>query len=111
MRNCVAGTPVARHAASLRRPRGAGEVLAARIAIHVEQVEALRREQLDDVRRAHRTLIARAEPDVLDRRPVAAELVGVGLDARAVVGVAIRRVERQLLRARLALDQRNAWLP
>ena len=64
--------PVTRH-------RGLPWVIpTARVAVQVEQVEALRGEQLDDVRRTNRTLIAAAEPHVLYRRPVTADLVGVG---------------------------------
>ena len=55
------------------------QVGAARIARQVEQVEALRGEQLDDVRRTHRTLIAAAELDVQDQAPSRApNLVRVG---------------------------------
>ena len=67
------------------------------IAGRVEQVEALRGEQLDDVGRTDRTLVAAAQADVGNRRPLEAELVGVGLDAVAVVGVAIGGVEREAL--------------
>ena len=76
--------------------------------VHVEQVEALRREQLDDVGRTDRTLVAAAQADVLDRRPLEAELVGVGLHAVAVVRVPVRGVERQALHAGTILGDRHA---
>src|SRR6185436_7629598 len=67
--------------------RLAGESSTARIAVHVEQHEAPRREQLDDVRRTHRALVARAEADVFERRVLHAELVRVRRGAGAVIRV------------------------
>ena len=61
--------------ARLRVARGR----AAGIARRVEQVEALRREELDDVRRTDCALVTRPQADVGDRRPLEAELVGIGL--------------------------------
>ena len=72
----------------------ADQIRTARIARQVEQVEALRREQLHDVRRPNRALIAAAEADVLHGRPVRADLVCVARD-RIVVGVAIRQLQRR----------------
>ena len=81
---------------------------AARVARCVEQVEALCREQLDDVGRTDRTLVAATQADVGDRRPLEAKLVRVGLDAVAVVRIPVGGIERQALRERLVLSDRDA---
>jgi hypothetical protein len=99
-----AGTPESMHSWSLASGSRAS---AAGIACHVEQVEALRREQFDDIGRTDRLLVAGTEPDVLDGRPLEAELVGVRLHAVAVVRVPVRGVEREAFRARLVLGDRH----
>ena len=100
---CAAVTPVRAHCVERQRRR--------RSRAHVDRaVEAdrLRTVQLGDVRHTHGALIARPRADVLDRRPLETELVGVGREVEAVVGVAIARLSRHALRERRVLDQRHA---
>ena len=80
---------------------------AARIARRIEQVEALCREQLDDVGRTDRLLVAGTQADVRNRRPLEAKLVSVGLHAVTVVRVTVGGVEGQALRERLVLSDRD----
>ena len=83
-----AGVDVRDHALLERRGRSRSR---ARVAADVEQAETLCLVQLDDARRTDRALVAAAELDVLDRRPLEADAVGVGrlVDRLAVVGPAI----------------------
>src|SRR6185436_11316905 len=80
---------------------------AAGIARGIEQVEALSREQLDDVGRTDRLLVAGAQANVGYRRPLEAELVSVGLHAIAIVRIAVGGVEREALRECLVLSDRD----
>src|SRR5690606_2155276 len=76
----------------------------------VAQAGDLRVEQLADVRGAGGALEHGADADVLDRRPVAADLVAavVGLGARGFeLGVAVARFQVQALDEGQVLDQRD----
>ena len=98
------------HSAS-RRPTGdhaaGSDGARARIAVAVE-LHAILQEQLLRIRRAHRSLIAATETDVFDRCPVQAELVRVGVESQAVVGIPIAGFNSQVLSARLVLHERHA---
>ncbi len=85
--------------------RGAG--------IHAQeglQTEVLRVEQLDDVRRADRMLERGAQRDVRDGRVLQLELVGIGLTRQRVVGIAVARVEIQVVNSGGVFRDRNASL-
>ena len=64
------------------------------------QAHRLRGEQLADVRRTHGALVAAAEANVAYRRPLRPDLVGVGVKALAVLGVAVAGIQRKILGAR-----------
>ncbi len=61
--------------------------------------------QVADGGRADRAVVAAAEPDVLNRRPLDTKLVGVGVEARRVRRVAVASLDRQVVRARLLVDE------
>ena len=70
--------------------------------------DVLRREQLDDVRRADGAVVAGAEAQAVDDLPVAGHLVGVGVADRGVVGEAVAELQRDVLGERHVADQRDA---
>jgi len=84
-------------------------VSAARIAVDVEQVEALRGEQLDDVRRTDGGLVAATDLEGSHRRPVETDLVGVGVDV-AVIRVAVGEVGDEVVSEGRALHEGHARL-
>ena len=67
----------------------------------------LRGEQFDHVRRTDCTLIAAAQAQRADWRPVQAELVGVCLESGIVMRIAIRALERQQMEERTVFHQRH----
>src|SRR5690606_27539544 len=86
------------------------QVQLARIDRHIAQAGDLRVEQLADVRGAGGALIHGADADVLDRQPVAADLVAavLGLGAAGLVlGLAVTGIQVQAVDERQVLDQRH----
>src|SRR6185295_263265 len=75
-----------------------------------EQIETLGGEELDHIRGAHRLLVAAAQPDRLDRRPLDADTVGVRRVVGAVIRIAIAAVDAQQIRPWLAFHDRDAHL-
>jgi hypothetical protein len=79
----------------------------ARIVGSGREVTSLRREQLGDVRRAHRGRSAGTERDVLDRRPRCLNAPLVDAADGRVVAHAARPLERQVLGERQIRQQRH----
>src|SRR5262249_31949239 len=73
------------------------------------QAERLRCEELDHVRRTHRTLEARTQTEVVDRLPFRAVLVRVHRTRKVVRRVAIAGIGRQILEERHVLNERDRY--
>ena len=82
----------------------------ARIVAELDQAQQLRVIQLDDARSADRSLVRAAEAQILDRRPLQVEFVGVHPAAHRVVRMAESGAEHQVLGKGLVLQQRCAQL-
>src|SRR6185312_11296993 len=106
---------VHRHAGALAVRQGGEAVDALRIGTTARigtapQTERLRREELDDVRCTHRTLVARTQTEVVDRLPFRAVLVRVHRTREVVRRVAVAGVGRQILEERHILNDRDTHL-
>ena len=94
--------------------RGSGQAgsgaIGARILGSI-QLHSRLQEQLLDVRRPNGSLVHAAEPQIVDRRPLQAGLVGVGrAEGQVIVGIAIPGFEDQRLGERLVREDRQASL-
>ena len=67
-------------------------------------------EQLDQIRRADRSVERKARAHILDRRVLHLEFVGIGLARGVVVRIAVPRVHRQVLNPGQIMGERRAHL-